>query len=215
MNIDCLFYFINLEGGDFTIGRLAALLGETERFALLPPRWKPDSAIDWSEYLDCWCCIPASFRSCVHNIMASVVFAITSKDFLSHFKSDRPYFRSKFYLNDAVTKLQSILLPPEVYHCPICKITANGIPTQILNYIKLTDVKKDLENQTRVMNEVLKGQLELRGEFRLMLEKLDNLALNPTASSPSMASPAPATQALAQMLTGMHFRVCTTYPFDL
>ena len=80
------------------------------------------------------------------------------------------------------------------------------------------DVTKAQEKQTHILSELLQEQRELKDSFRLMLDKMEKLSVTPTALTPTAPlGPvgASSTMALAQILAGILFYVCSTYPFNM
>ena len=116
-------------GGGLSVGRCNSLLPHNTDFSLLPPRFKPDANIPWSDMIPNYEEIPQNMKLVLKFVVPSIIyFAQPIRETLH---SRNPLFLSKFWTNSWQTKLQTNILPPVKMFCPETNMRATGIPPMI------------------------------------------------------------------------------------
>jgi hypothetical protein len=120
-------YIIVESGGDQTVGRtVSGLPSGGIDFTLLPARFKPDAAIDWTGIVPNYDSYPVDFRFIVPYLVAAVVYhAAWIKDYLPE---NHPIFIGRCWRSGAQISLKSFLLAPSRMACHQTGMVATGIP---------------------------------------------------------------------------------------
>lgn len=140
-----------------------------ERFSVLPPRFKRDVTVEWSNYLEGYSGLPEPSKAVAQMAIASVIYAMDKHDFLDKYiEGDDPYFTSRFHTQGAYSALRDKILAPCLMECPETGMVASGVPQSTINYIM---AKRSDEKVCRL--EKMAGLVEAK--VSSMEEKLENV----------------------------------------
>jgi hypothetical protein len=122
-------YIFPTVGQDQMVGRvLCGLPWQDERYCILPPHFKDVSKIDvsdWELLVPGYCNYPASFRSAIPFVMASVIYHV--KWIEENLPKSHPYFASRLYTTRVCNRLSNEVVTG-YDNCEYTKMSATGIP---------------------------------------------------------------------------------------
>ena len=116
-------------GGPETLGRFNCLLPHNTEFSLLPPRFKPDAVIPWSDMMKSYDTIPKNMQLVLSFVVPSIIYF--AEEIAATLHPNNPLFLSRFWRNGYQYKLKDMVISPVKMFCPDTHMIATGIPPLI------------------------------------------------------------------------------------
>ena len=137
-------------GGDEFVGRsVGGLPTSDSKFATLPPHLCPEdlenmSRVGWHNVLPGYSDFPASFKTIVPYLFASVIY---HQDYLREtLSSNHPLFETQIFARGWASKLKGRMLVGEG-RCDVSGMVATGVPPHITILTKLSELEKKSEER--------------------------------------------------------------------